>query len=54
MLGTKSSEIRRKSLQQKYSIRWKDFITTTVAEGEVGRKGSYEWQCIQVPGSSNR
>ncbi|VDN83743.1 unnamed protein product [Brugia pahangi] len=52
VLGTKSSEIRRKSLQQKYSIRSKDFITVTATEGEITRKESNEWQCIQIPGSS--
>uniref|UniRef100_A0A0R3RMF2 PAS domain-containing protein n=1 Tax=Elaeophora elaphi TaxID=1147741 RepID=A0A0R3RMF2_9BILA len=52
VLGTKSSDMRRKSMQQKYSARSKDFIATTLIEGEEGRKGSYEWQCIQVPGSS--
>ncbi|VDO10082.1 unnamed protein product [Brugia timori] len=54
VLGTKSSEIRRKSLQQKYSIRSKDFITVTATEGEITRKESNEWQCIQIPGSSTR
>ncbi|EFO15630.2 hypothetical protein LOAG_12879, partial [Loa loa] len=52
ILGTKSSDIRRKSLQQKNPIRSKDLITLTTAEGEAIRQGSYEWQCIQVPGSS--
>uniref|UniRef100_A0A1I8ELF8 Phosphodiesterase n=1 Tax=Wuchereria bancrofti TaxID=6293 RepID=A0A1I8ELF8_WUCBA len=52
VLGTKSSDIRRKSLQQKYSIRSKDFITVTSTEGEITRKESNEWQCIQIPGSS--
>uniref|UniRef100_A0A915Q0W1 Phosphodiesterase n=1 Tax=Setaria digitata TaxID=48799 RepID=A0A915Q0W1_9BILA len=58
VLGTKSSDIRRKSLQQKYFSRSKETIvtattpTTLAPEGEVFRKGSCEWQCIQVPGSS--
>ncbi|CAG9535406.1 unnamed protein product [Cercopithifilaria johnstoni] len=52
VLGKKTSDIRRKSLQQKYSTRSKDFITTTVADDEVAQKENYEWQCIQVPGSS--
>ncbi|KAM3720840.1 putative 3',5'-cyclic phosphodiesterase pde-6 [Dirofilaria immitis] len=52
VLGTKSSEFRRKSSQQKFSIRSKDYVTAVAAEYELGRKESYEWQCIQVPGSS--
>ncbi|VDM92269.1 unnamed protein product [Litomosoides sigmodontis] len=52
VLGSKSSDIRRKPLQQKCAIRSKDFIIANTVDDELGRKESYDWQCIQVPGSS--
>ncbi|VDN00349.1 unnamed protein product, partial [Onchocerca ochengi] len=52
VLGTKSSDNRRKSVQYKYSARSKDNITVGASEAELPRKESYDWQCLQVPGSS--
>ncbi|VDN51105.1 unnamed protein product [Dracunculus medinensis] len=45
VIGTKSSEMRRKSLQA---------CTYRAKDAEVDRRPSTDWHCFQIPGSSLR